>query len=205
MASQSPSEITKRVDAYIEKQEQWSQMLNKIRKVLLDLKLEEAVKWGGPAYLVDGKIVIGIAGFKNHCGIWFHQGVFINDDAGVLNNAQEGKTKAMRQWRLEQGDKINLTILKRYVREAAANSRAGKEIKPDTSKKQLNIPEELAQALNQNAKLKSAFEKLTPGKQREYADHVGSAKQEKTRLSRLEKASPLILKGVGLMEKYRNC
>lgn len=200
----SSSAADRRVDAYIEKHEQWASMLHRIRKVLLELNMEEAVKWGGPAYLVDGKIVIGIAGFKHHCGIWFHQGVFINDDAGVLSNAQEGVTKAMRQWRFESGDKINITLLKRYVREAIANSRAGKAVKPDT-KKQLTLPQELRDAMGENAKLKKAFEKLTPGRQREYADHIASAKQAKTRLTRLGKSKPLILSGAGLMDKYRNC
>ena len=72
-------------------------------------------------------------------------------------------------------------------------------------KRQLNIPSELAEALRNDSKMKQAFEALNPGKQREYADHIATAKQEKTRLSRLKNAEPLILANVGLHDKYKNC
>ncbi len=51
--------------------------------------------------------------------------------------------------------------------------------------------------------LKSAFEKLTPGKQKEYNLYIDEAKQEKTKISRIEKIKPLILEGKGLHDKYK--
>ena len=204
MATLKPAEVKKKVDAYIKKHEQWSDILSAARKVMLSTEMEEAVKWGTPTYTLDGKNVVGLAGFKNHCALWFHNGSFLKDADKVLQNAQEGTTRGLRQWRFEQGDKFNARKVKAYVKEAIENQRAGKEIKPSTQKKQLNVPEELAQALKKNAKLKKAFEALTPGRRREYADHVGSAKQEKTRLSRLEKITPMVLAGQGLNDKY-NC
>ena len=91
--------------------------------------------------------------------------------------------------------------MKSYVAEAVENQKAGKEIKPE--KKKLEIPKELKFALEEHPEFRSAFEKLTPGKRREYADHIASAKREATRLSRIDKCRPMILDGVGLNDKYK--
>ena len=109
----------------------------------------------------------------------------------------------MRQLRIEENSKINKTLIKAYVTETIANHRAGKKIAP--AKKELKTPVELDAALKKDAKLKAAFNALAPGKRREFADHIACAKQEKTRISRMENAAPLILQGVGLHDKYKNC
>ncbi|GJM12849.1 MAG: hypothetical protein DHS20C12_12520 [Pseudohongiella sp.] len=193
----------KKVDAYIEKHKKWEAQLQLARSILNENDLVETVKWGSPCYTLDNAILISLVGFKNHCAIWFHQGVFLKDAKSILINAQQGTTKGMRQWRIEEGDRINKSLIKAYVKETIANHRAGKKIAP--AKKTLNKPVELEAALKKEKKLKMAFDALTPGKQREYADHISSAKQEKTRLARMEKAAPLILKGIGLNDKYKNC
>lgn len=193
-----------RVDAYIKKHEKWSAVLTTARKVLLSAKLEETVKWGSPTYTLDGKNLIGLAAFKNHCALWFHNGVFLKDPDKRLVNAQEGTTRGLRQWRFTEGEKLPVTVLRSFVKEAIANQRAGKEIKPQ-KQKSVEIPEEMKVALDRSSKLKKAFSSLTPGKQKEYAQHIASAKQEKTRKSRLEKVTPMILSGIGLNDKYRNC
>ncbi len=195
--------VAKKVDAYMDKHEQWQSILQPIREILLATELTEAVKWGAPAYLLDGKILITLAGFKQHCAIWFHQGALLKDKEQKLESAQEGKTKGMRHWRFSAGDKPNKRLLKSYVLESIANQLAGKAVAPAVKK--LVIPEELAKAMKQDKSLAAAFKALTPGRQRDYADHVAGAKQEKTRLARLQKITPMILSGVGLHDKYRNC
>ena len=161
---------------------------------------------------LDGKIVVTLAAFKQHCAIWFHQGALLSDKSNKLINAQEGKTKDMRHWRFAIDDKPNKRLIKSYVSEAIKNQRAvnkdktvkkGTTGKPQTRK--LSIPDELNAALKKDKKLATAFKALTPGRQREYAGHVADAKQEKTRLSRTVKITPMILAGVGLHDKYRNC
>lgn len=194
---------TDKVNTYIEKEVKWKEQLIVIREILKQTSLLETVKWGRPSYTLDGAILITLVGFKNHCAIWFHQGVFLKDSKSVLINAQKGTTKAMRQLRIEAGDKINKSLVKSYVKETIENHLAGKKIAP--TKKVLIESAELDAALKKDKNLKRAFEGLTPGKQREYAEHIASAKQEKTRLARMEKASVLILKGVGLHDKYKNC
>ena len=193
-----------KVEAYISKKDKWTNELIILRKILLKLNLEEAIKWGAPTYSYNGKNVVGIAAFKKYFGLWFFQGGLLKDDAKVLENAQEGKTQAMRQWRIYSQEDINKELIKTYVLESIDNFKAGKEIKPNRNKS-LIIPEELQSLLNENSKLKSSFESLTKGKQREYADHISEAKRETTKLKRLEKITPMILSGVGLHDKYKNC
>jgi len=147
-----------------------------------------------------------MAAFKNHIGIWFYQGIFMKDPHKKLINAQENKTKANRQWRFESLEEIqeNAAILKEYIEEAIENQKQGKEIKP-TKYKEAVIPVELKEVLDKNHVLKEQFESLSQFKQREYAQHVGSAKQETTRIRRLQKIIPMIEMGMGLNDKYRNC
>lgn len=194
-----------KIDNYFEKKGSFKEGLKRIREILNETELEEDWKWSIPCYTVNGKNVIGVGSFKNHFGIWFFQGSFLKDKKGILRNAQEGKTKALRSLHYESITEIDSSIVSSYVEEAIANSHAGKEIKPVKAKKVVAIPKELEQAIESNPILKKAFTGLTPGKQREYAEHIGSAKQEATRLRRLEKSIPMIKSGTGLNDKYKNC
>ena len=193
-----------KIEEYIVKKEKWTKELANLRSVLLELSLEEAIKWGAPTYLYKGKNIVGIAGFKNYFGLWFFQGGLLKDGAKVLENAQEGKTQAMRQWRFYEEKDINKDLIKAYVLESIKNFEDGKEIKPNRNKA-LIIPQELQNLLKDNSQLKNAFESLTKGKQREYADHISEAKREATKQKRLEKITPMIISGVGLHDKYKNC
>ena len=193
------------VEEYIETNEKWSDALAQLRDVLLQTELEETLKWSIPTYTINGKNVCGIGAFKEHFGVWFFQGVFLKDELGILRNAQEGKTKAMRQLNFSSIDEIDKNVLLRYVKEAIANQKAGKEVKPDRSKKETIVPDELKVAFNANSVLEAAFKSLTPYKQREYCEHIASAKREATKHSRLEKIKPMIIQGIGLHDKYKNC
>lgn len=91
-----------------------------------------------------------------------------------------------------------------YIRESIENNLAGKEIKAQR-KKGVVIPPYLRAAFSSNSKFENAFNELTPGKQREYAGHIGEAKREATKQSRLEKIIPMIMEGKGLHDEYKNC
>ena len=197
-------ERCKTVDEYLAKHGEWEAELSKLRKILNATELEETVKWGAPCYTLGGKNVIGIGAFQEYCGLWFHQGVYLKDPEQVLINAGEGKTRGLRQWRFRSAREIKVALVKAYVKEAIANQEQGKEIGVQRDKV-LVVPPELQAALKKKAKTRKAFEALTPGKQREYAEYIATAKQEKTKLSRLEKIVPMIESGVGLHDKYRNC
>ncbi|MEZ5892787.1 MAG: YdeI/OmpD-associated family protein [Parvularculaceae bacterium] len=195
---------TKTPDAYYKKDGPWRAEMNALRKVLLSTGLDEDIKWGSPFYTKDGKNIVGATSFKTHFCLWFPQGALLNDDKKVLMNAQEGVTKAQRQWRMTKLSDIKPAIIKAYVKEAVALAAAGKEIKPDRAKP-LVVPPELKAALAKNKKAKAAFDAMTKGKQREYADYIAEAKQDATKAKRLEKILPMIAAGGGLNDKYKNC
>ncbi|MAY75251.1 MAG: hypothetical protein CMJ31_11140 [Phycisphaerae bacterium] len=190
------------VDAYIAAHDQWADALTKLREVLTSTELEETIKWGAPCYTLDGKNVIGLTAFKNHAALWFHQGALLSDPDAVLLNAQEGKTKAQRQWRFTSAKDIKKTRVKAYVKEAIELQRAGAEIKPDRDKPIL-IPAELKAAFKEHPAARKAFDAMSKSCRREYADHVAEAKREDTRLRRAAKIIPMIESGAGLNDKYR--
>jgi uncharacterized protein YdeI (YjbR/CyaY-like superfamily) len=195
---------SEKVTSYIEKHHRWRSQLKKLRDVFRRTELLEEVKWGSPTYTLNGKLIAGFAAFKNHYAIWFHQGVFLKDTNKKLINAQEEKTKALRQWKFGEDDTIEDDIVLKYIQEAIENSLAGKELKP-VRKTGVHIPEHLKKAFKSNNSLKKAFNLLSPGKKREYAEYIDTAKREETKLSRLEKITPMILEGKGLNDKYKNC
>lgn len=194
-----------KVDDYILSQAKWKEELELIRKVLLQLPLQEEIKWGIPAYIYKKKNIMGMSAFKNYCGIWFHHGVFLKDEAKLLINAQKDKTKGLRQIRFTSLDEINPIVLKKYVLEAIENSEAGKEIKPKRNKKPVVIPMELEQELLKSKRLQLTFSQFSISKQREFCEYISSAKRETTKMKRLEKIIPMILNKIGLNDKYRNC
>lgn len=184
-----------------DKSSQWTDELEILKSIINTTELVETTKWGGPAYTINGKNVLGIGGFKNFFTIWFFKGVFLKDEACVLVNAQEGTTKSLRQWRFTSAADIDSKLILQYINEAIANEKAGLAIKPE--KKAFTIPEVLQKELNISSELSAAFEKFTPYKQKEFTEFIGSAKREETILARLEKVKPLILNGIGLNDKYR--
>lgn len=194
----------KKVDAYIENRVKWKEELQTIRTVFHRTELVEEIKWGAPTYTLNNKLVAGIAAFKNHYAIWFHQGAFLKDHKKQLVNAQEGVTRGLRQWRFEEGDIIDPELILSYLLESIENCLAGKEIKPQR-KKGVVLPPLLSAAIKNSSKFSEAFTKLTPGKQREYASYIAEAKRAETKKSRLDKITPMILLGVGLNHKYKNC
>ncbi|TVZ54976.1 uncharacterized protein YdeI (YjbR/CyaY-like superfamily) [Lutibacter sp. Hel_I_33_5] len=193
-----------KVAEYISKKEKCSKELVLLRSVFTNLPVEETIKWGAPTYVFNDKNIVGLAAFKNYCGLWFFQGVLLKDEQKVFINAQEGKTKAMLQWRFHSMDEIDTELIKSYVLEAIDNVKAGNEIKPNRAKP-LVVCSFLQAALDTNKKLITSFESLTVSKKRDYADYISSAKREVTKQKRLEKIIPMILSGVGIHDKYKNC
>jgi len=191
----------KTVEEFIQSQPSWEKELIILRSIMNSTELKETVKWGMPVYTVAGKNVVGIGAFKAYFGIWFYQGVFLKDESKRLLNAQEGKTKGMRQWRMASLDDIDEKLLIEYLEEAIQNQKDRKEIKPE--KKALVIPDELKRMLEERSDVNEAFDQFTPGKQKEFAEYIIDAKHDATKQKRLEKITPMILKNVGLNDKYK--
>lgn len=184
-----------------DKTNRWGEELELIRAILVKTPLVATTKWGGEIYTFEGKNVVGIAGFKNYFTIWFFNGVFLKDSKKVLVNAQEGVTKSLRQWRFNAKEELDEKLLLSYVAEAIENEKLGKKIIP--AKKETIISDFFQKELNSNLELKKKFEKLTPGKQREYLEYIDTAKREETKITRMEKIKPMIISGVGLHDKYK--
>lgn len=182
--------------------EPWVDELMLLREIILSTGLKEEIKWGGPIYTLDGKNVLALGGFKKFFTIWFHNGVFMSDPEKVLINATEGVTRGLRQWRFTSMKEIKPALVKKYVKEAIENEKAGKRIKPER-KPLPEIPIELSNAFKKDKTLKQSFEAFTLGKKRDYLDHIHSAKTAETRVRRVEKAVSNIKAGFGLNDKYK--
>lgn len=194
---------SKSVDDYIASAGSWQHELIRLREILCATALTEEVKWGAPCYTWKGKNVVGIGAFKSYFGLWFHQGALLEDRDEVLINAQEGKTRALRQWRMTSPSDIKARAIKRYVKEAIGHIDTGHEIKARRARA-VEVPEELAEAMRKHEAATAAFQQLTPGRQREYSEYIASAKRIVTKQSRINKILPMIAAGKGLNDRYRS-
>lgn len=193
------------VEEYLEIKNEWKNELNLLRSIIQKTELVECIKWGAPTYTIAGKNVVGLGAFKGYVGIWFFQGALLSDTKKLLLNAQEGKTNAMRQMRFTSLNEIDEDTILYYLEEAILNQKEGKTVPIAKKSSKFKIPTELKQALDADLKAADMFTKFTAYKQKEYALHIAQAKREATKLKRIEKIIPMILKGIGLNDKYRNC
>ena len=183
------------------KTNQWDKELEQLHAIIRKTPLVETTKWGGPVYTHNNKNVVGIGGFKSYFGIWFYNGVFLTDEKKLLINANEENTKSLRQMRFNSVDEIDEKLILGYIKEAIEIEEKGLVIPKE--KKETIVPELLQNELDKNIDLNTKFNSFSPYKQREFIEHITSAKQEKTQLARLEKVIPMILEGKGLNDKYR--
>ncbi len=193
-----------KVEAYYNTAHPFQKGVGTLRALVLGTELGETFKWGSPTYTLKGKNVLSIVKFKHRFGVWFFNGVFLSDPQKVLENAQEGKTQAMRHWKFQSNEDIDQRTFLAYVNEAIINEKKGIKLSPRSrSQKKTTIPEMLSNALDKSPATKKAFIALSPYKQRDYAEYIAEAKQERTEITRLEKILPMILEGKGLNDKYR--
>jgi len=191
-----------KIEAYYTKEQPFKDGIGILRELAHKTELVETYKWGIPVYTIDNKNVLGIVAFKHHFGIWFYNGVFLKDPKKVLENAQEGKTKAMRHWKFNTKEDIDEAAVLSYFLEAISNQKKGLSLVPGKNMP-ISIPPSLKKALDENLGIKRNYENLPPYKQREYCEYISQAKQEKTKESRLKKSILLLEKGLGLHDQYR--
>ena len=187
-----------KVDWYFEKDSQWKESFEQLRRIILASELQEALKWGHPCYTFQGTNVVLIHGFKAYCALLFHKGVLLQDPEGLLIQQTEN-VQAARQLRFTHVEQIldMESIIRKYIDDAIIVEQSGQQVEmKETS--EFPMPEEFRSVLENNPDLKTAFEALTPGRQRGYLLYFSQAKQSGTRESRIEKYIPQILKGKGL-------
>jgi len=183
---------------YFDKEQKWHDEIARLRAIILSCGLDEELKWGCPCYTLDGNNIALIHVFKEYCGVLFFKGALLNDTHGILIQQTENVQSA-RQARFTSLEKVVETepILKAHIFEAIEVEKAGLKV---TLKKTTDfaVPEEFQSKLDRIPALKTAFEALTPGRQRGYLFHFSQPKQSKTREARVEKYIPQILAGKGI-------
>lgn len=191
------------VDFYFNKASNWQKEINKLRTIILDCGLSEELKWGCPCYTFPGSggkkaNVVLIHVFKEYCAVLFFKGALLDNSGGKLVQQTENVQSA-RQMRFTSISEVKKAerMLKAHIYEAIELEKAGLKVefkKPAAFK----VVEEFQTKLDKMPRLKTAFEALTPGRQRAYLLHFAAAKQSSTRQARVEKYIPEILKGKGL-------
>lgn len=188
-----------KVDEHINQSKQWKDEMNALRTIIIDCQLTEDFKWGKPCYSFQGKNIVIIQGFQEYFALLFFKGGIMKDSKHLLVKMGEN-TQAGRQMRFENVQDIldKKSIIKDYIFEAIEIEERGEKVQ--IKREATPIPEEFQIKLDENRELKSAFESLTPGRQRTYLFHFSAPKQFKTRESRIEKSIPNILDGKGMNE-----
>jgi uncharacterized protein YdeI (YjbR/CyaY-like superfamily) len=190
-----------KVDEFLNNAKKWREEFQKLRMICLDCGLTEELKWGKPCYTFQNSNIVLIHGFKEYCALLFFKGALLKDAKRVLIQQTEN-VQAARQVRFANVREIVKTehILKAYIKEAIKVEKAGLEV---TYRKtsEFAVPEEFQNKLDEIPALKTAFDALTPGRQRGYLFYFSQPKQSKTRESRVEKCVPRILNGKGLNDQ----
>jgi len=186
------------VDAVLAKAKAWKDEMLALRAIALDSGLTEDFKWGQPCYTLDGHNVVLIHGFKEYCALLFFKGALMQDPKGILVQQTEN-VQAGRQIRFTSVQEIvkQKKTLQSYLRNAIEVEKSGLKV-PMKKTAEFSFPEELERKMDELPALRTAFEALTPGRQRGYLLHFSSAKQASTRESRIEKCVQRILNGKGL-------
>lgn len=188
------------VDFYFTKAKKWQEELKALRPIILGCGLTEELKWGVPCYTFENNKIVSIHVFKDYCAVLFFKGALLKDAKGILIQQTENVQSA-RQLRFTDVSEVVAmkATIKAYIKEAIAVEKAG--LKVDFKKTtEFNMPEEFQHQLDASPALKTAFETLTPGRQRGYLLHFAAAKQSKTRTARVEKCMLQILNGKGLLD-----
>ena len=190
-----------KVDAFLSKTKKWLEEFEKLRTIVLDCGLTEDFKWMHPCYTFQNRNIVIIHGFKDYCALLFIQGALLHDTHGILIQQTEN-VQAGRQIRFTNVQEIveMEPILKAYIYEAIDVEKAGMKVEFKKTE-EYSVPEELQTKLDAMPALKTAFEALSPGRQRAYLFYFSQPKQSKTREARIEKCMQQILNGKGLNDK----
>jgi uncharacterized protein YdeI (YjbR/CyaY-like superfamily) len=190
-----------KVDVFLSKAQTWQEEFKKLRMIVLDCGLTEELKWGKPCYTFQKSNVVILQGFKEYCALMFFKGALLKDANGILIKPGE-RTQAGRQIRFTHIREIveMEPVLKAYIDEAIEVEKAGLKVNFKKTSDFI-IPEEFQNKLDEIPALKTAFNTLTPGRQRAYILYFSTPKQSKTRESRVEKCIKRILDGKGLNDR----
>jgi uncharacterized protein YdeI (YjbR/CyaY-like superfamily) len=188
-----------RVDKYIHGMHAWRAEFEALRPLLLRAGLDEDLKWYKPCYTHEGSNVVIFQPFKELCALLFFKGALLEDPNGALKEQGENTRSALR---LEFRSVADVTAAKRTIaalaKDAIRVEQAGLSVPTRAPADDGPYPEELDRVLDTEPALRDAWERLTPGRRRGWLLHFNGAKQSKTRVARIERATPRILEGFGM-------
>ena len=189
-----------KVDTFLLNVKKWREELTVLRSIVMDSGLGEELKWGAPCYVHEQANVIIIQGFKDYFALLFFKGALMKDPQDLLHKPGEN-TQSGRQIRLTSMDEIlgQEEVLRAYIQHAIEVEKAGEKVITKKTE-EYPVPSELEESFAENSDLQHAFYGLTPGRQRAYLLHFAEAKQSATRKARIEKYTPRILNGKGILD-----
>lgn len=198
-----------RIDAYVEKAAGFARpILRHLRELVHEAcpEAEETLKWGMPTFTYRGKILCGMAAFKQHCtfGFW-HQGMVpvLGPDGDREQTAMGSLGRITSLDDLPADRKVS-----GYVRKAVSLHESDVPARPRPRRAPsapLPVPADLTAALKKNRKAAAHFEKFTPGRRKDYIEWITEAKRDETRHKRLATAVEWIAEGKARNWKYENC
>ena len=178
----------------------WIDGLHDLRRICLDVGLDETLKWAHPCYVHAGRNVAIFGAFRGDFRLSFFEAGLMTDPDGVLER-QGPNTRhpdMLRFTAIEQVVEME-PVIRAYLAEAMRYAAEGRKAPKDP--RELELPDELVEALDADPELAGAFHRLTPGRQKSYVIHLASAKKAATRVARIAKARDKILAGKGANER----
>lgn len=183
---------------FFSKKTKWQEEYSELRMLILDCGLTEELKWGCPCYTFKDSNIVLIHGFKDYCAMLFMQGALLKDPKKILIQ-QTKNVQSARQIRFKNTNEVlkSKSFIKAYIKEAVKIEKSGLKVELKNTT-EYEMPAEFKTVLEDMPDLKKAFQTLSPGRQRGYLLYFSSAKQSKTRETRIEKYIHQILSGKGL-------
>jgi uncharacterized protein YdeI (YjbR/CyaY-like superfamily) len=178
----------------------WRDGVHDLRRICRDAGMSEHAKWGHPCYMHAGRNIVLMGAFLTDFRLTFFHPALMRDPHRVLVGSGPNSQHA-DCFRFD--DSAQVLAMEPTIREylAEAMGYAEKGIKPPKVERELELPDELVEALESDPELAYAFERLTPGRQRSYIFALNSAKTSATKVARIIKFRDKIIAGKGALDR----
>jgi uncharacterized protein YdeI (YjbR/CyaY-like superfamily) len=178
----------------------WIAGLDHLRRICLDIGLQETVKWAHPCYMHAGRNIAIFGAFRSDFRLNFMSPGLLKDSEGVLEpQGPNSQTPSMLRFTAIAQVGAMEPVIRAYLRQLMDHAEAG--TRPAKLERQIDMPDELVEALDADPELAEAFQAMTPGRQKSYMFNLNQATQSATRMARIEKFRGKIIAGKGAMER----
>lgn len=178
----------------------WIGGLNALRRICRDMGLSEHVKWAHPCYMHADRNIALMGAFRNDFRFTFMNGSLLSDPEGILKPAgPNSAVKNVLYFTSNDGPLEHEATIRAYLAELMDYAERG--VQPPKIVRELELPEELVEALDSDPELAEAYNALTPGRQKSYVINLNSAKQSATRVARIARFRDKIIAGKGATER----